>query len=338
MVWCNICGISGFVGKNLDLETKIYLTWALGIGIDERGGHAAGSVSYGGNRHPHNRLRVSKKLGHWATASDNLLHSTADSDICMQHARWKTCGSGTIEEAHPFVIKRPWDTMYGMHNGVVYNAWQSAKQRDRKIKVDSEEIFNLLADEDIKGINDLDGYGVITYMEKSDPTIVNLIRLSSHSDISVVKTVTGNIVWASTKKIIEDALELVNLKIECEYDISEIGRKYTISVDNEILLTNIDGIKFSEDDTYNVSDGFYRYLLENYLKNQENETDKDCTHDAYERSLRLEACEKCEKCGSDVDITEADAYSTQVLEMTGKYPSVTLCDRCMWDYNSVAWR
>src|SRR4051812_41108202 len=145
-----MCGLAGFAGiKNV--ETRTALVWTLGMGIDERGGHAAGFVSLG------EQLRCHKKLGYWLSAKNRFVEAAASGPICMLHARYATCGKQTIEEAHPFAIQRDGRTrLYGAHNGVVYNAWESAKSHGRKIQVDSQEIFECIADGNIKALQKLD--------------------------------------------------------------------------------------------------------------------------------------------------------------------------------------
>src|ERR1041385_4847308 len=187
--WCKVCGISGFVGVS-DTEAKKSLVWHLGIGIDKRGGDACGYVASSVDK-----LHVGKKPGYWTLARKKFINRAASGRASMMHARFATCGKKVVSEAHPFAIKRNNRTaLYGCHNGIVYTANESAKRNNRTIVVDSEEIFHLLADNDLDGIRKLEGYGVVTWIDPKDPMTINALRLSDNSDIYVVRLESGGIV------------------------------------------------------------------------------------------------------------------------------------------------
>lgn len=195
-----MCGLAGYAGiKSLNARTELVFT--LGMGIDGRGGDAAGFVSLG------RRLRCGRKLGHWLSARNQFLSEAASGAICMMHARFATCGKKTIEEAHPFEIQREGRTkLYGAHNGMVHNAHTSAFKHGRRVQVDSQEIFECIADNNIEGLQKLDGYGVITWIDPEEPNHVKLVRLSDHAEIYIAQIVGGGVVWGSTKSIVREAL------------------------------------------------------------------------------------------------------------------------------------
>lgn len=230
-----ICGISGFVGVKHP-KTRYKLVSALGEGIDARGGHAAGYVNYTGEK-----VNVGRKLGYWSDAQRSFIERASRAKLSMMHARYATCGKGEITEAHPFAIKRRGRiVLWGAHNGMIYNAKQSAKKNNRKIVVDSEEIFHLIADEDWEGIKKLEGYGVITWIYASDPTSIYLLRLSRSGQIYVVETNKGNIVYGSTRAIVDDAIEHAGLEFAYVYDVN-VGTVYRMN-QNTFWETTINDI------------------------------------------------------------------------------------------------
>lgn len=232
-----MCGLAGFAGIN-DRRARFDLVWALGFGIDERGGHAAGFVTL-----DNGSVIEGRKLGHWSTAKDKFIRRAAIGQTTLMHARWATCGDGTIREAHPFKIMRGGaPVLYGAHNGIIWDAEVSAHLNDREYSVDSKELFELLADDAIEQIQDLSGYGVITWVEAENPGDVLLSKLSKSGEIHVCSLVGGGIVWGSTESIVHCALKESNLKEKSHYLIEEVGRVYRISRDT-VRLTSREGVR-----------------------------------------------------------------------------------------------
>lgn len=164
----------------------------------------------------------------------------------MMHARYATCGGswrGNPNNAHPFRIERNGKTvLYGAHNGCIYNADDSAKKHARNYTVDSRELFELLADNATEEIQNLSGYGVITWIDTKQQGAVNMARISTSSEIYVCKVKSGGYVWGSTEKIVKEALKDAGLKKECHYDLNDIGRVYQFRPTG-IFETDRTGIK-----------------------------------------------------------------------------------------------
>ena len=181
-----MCGLSGFAGIK-DLEARMVLTNHLGMGIDDRGGHAFGYVSVENGKH-----RLAKRIGTWERAAARFRFQAAVGEVCMMHSRYATCGSrDNVEHAHPFTIKRNGRTiLYGAHNGVLQGTHTSAIKHGRKHTVDSRELLELLADNRLDEINQLDGYGVITYMRPGSSD-VHVARLAKSSDFIAVSVKGG---------------------------------------------------------------------------------------------------------------------------------------------------
>lgn len=233
-----MCGLAGFIGLNITKEQKLMLVLGLADGIDDRGGHSSGYVSI-----TDNDLKYARKSGAWVRSRLRFIEG-ATGDISLMHARYATCGSKEAENnAHPFAIRRNGRVvMWGAHNGQMPTAWESAKKNGRTINVDSEEIFQLLADKNYDGIREMTGYGVVTWIDSDHRDRVNLLRLSQHSDICVFSIKGGGIVWASTSKILNNALKFADLESDGEFEIKDIGRIYYIDA-NGLFKSDITDIQ-----------------------------------------------------------------------------------------------
>jgi hypothetical protein len=151
----------------------------------------------------------------------------------------------TINEAHPFAIKRNDKVvLWGAHNGIIPDAWDSAISNHRYIDVDSQELFELIADENYQGIRDLSGYGVITWIEAARPDHVKIARLSANSEICLVLLESGGYAWASTWKILHAALKGANLSAKNMIELNDIGQTYEVHAD-QVVKSNINGLKIS---------------------------------------------------------------------------------------------
>jgi predicted glutamine amidotransferase len=259
-----MCGLAGFSGIR-DARARFDLVWALGFGIDDRGGHAAGFVTL-----DNGRVIEGRKLGHWSTAKDKFIRRAAIGETTLMHARWATCGDGTINEAHPFKIMRNGaPVLYGAHNGIIWDAEISAHLNDRDYSVDSKELFELLADDADDQIRDLTGYGVITWVEAANPDAVLLSKLSSSGEIYVCSVRGGGIVWGSTAIIVRDALKEADLEEKTYYLLEEVGRVYRITPER-VTLTSREGVR--------VGAGYYGSSLNQsrlYSLDDEDKFDED---------------------------------------------------------------
>lgn len=222
-----MCGLAGFSGVKGQYAREA-LVMSLGWGIDERGGDAAGFVSLAHETH---RLQFGRKVGTWMAARERFIRRAANAHTAMLHARFKTCGKGGEQEAHPFAIRREGKpVLWGAHNGIIYNAEESAKKHNRPYTVDSKELFELLADGDFDEIGKLHGYGVITWVEAKNPGMVFLVKLTGSGDIEVASTECGSVVWASTTKILKEGVRDAGMVQSREWKI-ETGKVYHIKPD-----------------------------------------------------------------------------------------------------------
>lgn len=237
-----MCGLAGFSGLNIDDGQKLLLTYALGIGADSRGGHSSGFISINGDD-----IYTAKTVGPWQKAPNEFLIEASESQACVMHSRWATCGrKEAISQAHPFTIKRKGKTvLWGSHNGIIWDAWDSAKANKRKIAVDSQEIFELLADNELEQMQSLGGYGVIFFVEPHKP-FIQMARLSEDAEIKVVELENnGGYVFASTWPLLRHALQTVGLKAKWDLNVEEVGRVFEIH-SNKMLASTRDGVRVSD--------------------------------------------------------------------------------------------
>lgn len=235
-----MCGLSGFA-KIEGEANKLLLTYALGRGIDTRGGHGCGFVSI-----KNTKVRAVKNGGEWGTAPQKFLMDAAQSDLLLMHSRFATCGErNQARQAHPFTIKRDNKAiLHGAHNGIIYNADDSAKEHNRQIEVDSEELFHLIADKDYEGVQKLTGYGIAMWV-MADGDHIKLARLSDDGEMVVAKLTNGGLVWASTWEILLYAIRKVGMKVKWQLNISEVGRVFEIHYD-KVKISSIKDIKVGD--------------------------------------------------------------------------------------------
>ncbi len=236
-----MCGLAGYSGLK-NVKQRTILAWALGIGIDKRGGHAAGFVSVD-TASSGKGIRTSKRIGPWEKAKTKFIYAAGAGEVAMLHSRFATCGKWhELANAHPFVIKRKDEAvLYGVHNGVVGETVASAKLHGREYSVDSKEVFELLADGNMKAIQDLDGYGVLNWITP-DSGVVNLAKLSAKADFIACTLVGGGIAWASTWEILSDALDVAKLRPENTLITDEVGRVYQLTPQG-VVKTSETGVK-----------------------------------------------------------------------------------------------
>lgn len=269
-----MCGVSGFVG--IPEHKRFALVHALGDGIDTRGGHAAGFVTVS------DRIEVRKRIGHWSTAHMRFIRAAASAPICLMHARYATCGSQRAKRdplnAHPFTIRRNGKSvLYGAHNGVIYNADESAALYEREYTVDSKEILELLADDELDTLQSLDGYGVLTWIEASDPHSIKIAKLSEDGEIVVARVAGGGVVYASTQAILGSALAFAKLVPEAVYTLNEVGRVYAVRADG-VYTTKRNGVKVADwrsqwtlDDEPTSPESYDRDAFRRWLEDEKDE-------------------------------------------------------------------
>lgn len=211
-----MCGLGGYAGVGSEAFTK-----ELGLALDDRGGHASGFIT---------DKCWGTKVGPWAGSRRRFSRRAGEGAVGILHARWATCGSYTQRDAHPFEIRRKGQpVLYGAHNGMIYDADESANAHQRPYTVDSRELFELIADGAFNEISKLSGYGVAAWMSPGVKE-VNLVRMTTSGEIKLISLVGGGFAWASTWEILSPALIAARLLPLNSYELKP-GVVYKVSPD-----------------------------------------------------------------------------------------------------------
>lgn len=211
-----MCGVAGFHGLKIGRFQRSDLISELGVGIDKRGGDSIGYVGV----LPNGTVTSERRSGRWDERKAlSFIDRASLSETVLLHARYATCGKDRRDprDAHPFEIKRDGKVvLWGMHNGIIYNAHESAKRHGRPYTVDSRELFELLADGLYNEIEMLDGYGTIVWVSADDPSRVRMAKISEDGALEVAKARDGGIIWGSTEHIVKTAVRYSHARAEIE--------------------------------------------------------------------------------------------------------------------------
>ena len=225
-----MCGLAGFT--NVHPSKQAALITALAHAIDSRGGHAAGYVSTASNRGPAH----ARKLGKFSAAGEGFMARIAG-DAVLIHARYATCGNRTINESHPYAIKRDGRTvLWGAHNGIVDGTRESAKEHGRAWETDSREVFELLADAKFDAIAKLQGYGTLAWIDNSARDSVRVVAMNETADLEVCYTDCGACVFGSTRAIIEAGMKAAGMTHNADgsgFIAPEVGQVYEIAANGK---------------------------------------------------------------------------------------------------------
>lgn len=187
-----MCGIFTFQSKNpkkTNWKEVIANIKILGLYNDTRGGDNFG-IYLNGNIHK-NKTH-SEKTAKTFFENNGEIFDLKDINFpnIIGHSRKGSVGGLLLENAHPFVIETENDKLIGVHNGTIKN-WKELLDeynlKDDKIKVDSQAIFTILANnkDDYSVFEKYDGAGTFIWMYESDPdslyTFKGASKLYQHS-------------------------------------------------------------------------------------------------------------------------------------------------------------
>ena len=246
-----MCGISGHAG--IHPSRRKLLTIGLAMGIQKRGSHAAGYLSIDKN----GTLERGRTDKAWMEDPKWSNRCADQGQTVMMHARHATCRNKGVEDAHPFEIKRNDKTvLWGMHNGVIYNADESAKAHGRELTVDSRELLELMADNEEEKIRKLTGYGVVAWIRAEKPHRMFMARMTASADMCMARvkdptmspvdgTEYNGTIFASTREILKYASALAG--VELAEEPFELKNHVVYYVDHDGGAFMLDDLKIEID-------------------------------------------------------------------------------------------
>ena len=285
-----MCGLAGFAGLKCDQDTRVKLIKSLASGIEKRGGHASGYVTYSAKPKAINYART---LGKWSDAARGFVSTCSRGETTIMHARYATHDNKEkVNCAHPFAVKRGDDgktKLWGVHNGVVTGAMTSAKKHGREFDVDSREIFELLADGELDEIAELSGYGTLAWLNRADPGVIYLVKMTDSADLEIAWIEGGGAIFASTWHIIQDAVKDAGLSLlkDKARAITTTGEVYAIdpASKHQVIVASHAAVKLKSYSgkswqDYEATDYDYR----GYSQTHETGYGRNCGYQGFSRS------------------------------------------------------
>jgi hypothetical protein len=121
------------------------------------------------------------------------------------HTRAASVGAVTIHNQHPFAFEKDGTTIVGIHNGHVANYDVLNKKYERNYECDSAHVYAAIAG--FSPTDEIRGWGNLAWYEKTTGAPEPILHLAKFNadNLFVASLTTGEIVFCSTKEIIERA-------------------------------------------------------------------------------------------------------------------------------------
>lgn len=224
---CGICGIS--VHPATDLPVSELLAELL-LGIEHRGTHATGIHATGGTVERPFTLREPRTATLFV---EDLPEQITGATVLLGHTRYATQGSPHARVAGHYVNNHPitvasdtGSTITGIHNGVIWNdddLFANLDDPTRIGEVDSEAAFAWIArsgHDQVEALRYLRGSAALAWVDHDDPDTLHLARVDS-SPLFIGHTITGELLFASTRRCIEDAASIMDVALKAVVRIPE---------------------------------------------------------------------------------------------------------------------
>jgi hypothetical protein len=205
-----MCGIAGYhcISPEFDRRFSVALP-ILALAMRERGKHSWGVT---------NSVDVTKFNGDIALTFERPYDGER---TVLLHTRFATFGAKIAENSHPFRIGK----ILGVHNGMIFNHAEVAKEYGYKYEVDSEVLFHHLNEG--RSLKELEGYGAVVFFQDGN---IHIGKFNNGS-MTLVRLKTGWM-WASTIEAVNHAVQMAGFSKEVEgwYDLKD-GRLFYIKED-----------------------------------------------------------------------------------------------------------
>lgn len=214
-----MCGVFGF---NISTPVTRSMVPVLAVYMEQRG-HASWGVTDG------------RQITKYPSSIIDTFEEMNYSPACY-HTRAASVGSVCEANAHPFESIVGQRRVIGVHNGHINNHDELDRKYHRDFDVDSMHIFQHIAEG--LPVEEIEGWGNVIWLEtrvdSNAPPTIFLSRFNS-TDLHLVKLDTdeGELVWASTKKALDDAMRLSGVHPRAFYRIDE-RVKYSITADGRL--------------------------------------------------------------------------------------------------------
>ena len=249
-----MCGIFGFAKKHnsqndrqIDILRNVLTNLADESSV--RGKDSTGfAVMTPNTRKTYKSLSDSSTLVH-SKEWDNLLGDVSrDTTIVIGHVRLATHGVINIRNTHPFTIGE----VVGAHNGVIYNYNKIANSMGKDVQVDSEVIFASLNRNKMEdAFTDIDGDFAVTWVKDSNK-VIHLAREDNRPMCVAYWKRAKILFWASTEKIMEQALKRSGLNISMQEVVADkIFTFDTDKFDSKPYYEDVDFYSVSQYSSYN---------------------------------------------------------------------------------------
>lgn len=218
-----MCGIAGISMSHNDQKMNAAnAAESLLTGIASRGPDATGAAWYNVDDDTVSLTKIAVPAWRFIEARKDVLPD--ETPTMLLHTRFGTHGAASVRSNnHPVVH----GNIIGIHNGVLSNhkeLFQSMK-REPLTEVDSEAIMALLNTDKhpTEVLGQIRGDAAVAWINLQEPEVLHLANVIGRP-LHIAQTTEGSLLFASTKKTLDDTAQDNGLEIEFYQDVP--GAKY----------------------------------------------------------------------------------------------------------------